>query len=144
MNSNLEAGFEKSKDFSQKERVLTEAVDELRSVGLRVCGIVLTGLASDACGFADGGSVQLGEKLMVLKEVKEINDAVSDLVGDDGVKDGDLVVELQKKVDLFQKGLDDLSKEVDEMFNKIMAQRNELIDCFRFRDRSPRKKSSVV
>ncbi|KAK4285451.1 hypothetical protein QN277_002146 [Acacia crassicarpa] len=162
---NLEGGFcsgsEKSKDFSGKERVLGEAIRELRTIGFWVCGIVLSGVAGDAGsymeirkksrGFPGSHSVlqpldsKIGEKLPILKEVKEINDAVGDLLATsesgDAVKD-DSATELQKKVDSFQKGLDDLSKEVDDMFNKIMTQRNELIDCFRFRDRSPRK--SVV
>ncbi|XP_028776339.1 protein BPS1, chloroplastic [Neltuma alba] len=161
---NLEGGFssgsEKSKDFSGKERVLGEAISELRSVGFWVCGIVLSAVAGDAgsymeirkksCVFPGSRSVllpldsKIGEKLPVLKEVKEINDAVGDLLAasdsEDAAKD-DAALELQKKVDSFQKGLDDLSKEVDDMFNKVMTQRNELIDCFRFRDRSPRKKS---
>ncbi|XP_028797219.1 uncharacterized protein LOC114752642 [Neltuma alba] len=161
---NLEGGFssgsEKSKDFSGKERVLGEAINELRSVGFWVCGIVLSAVAGDAgsymeirkksCGSPGSRSVllpvdsKIGEKLPVLKEVNEINDAVGDLLAasdsEDAAKD-DAAMELQKKVDSFQKGLDDLSKEVDDMFNKVMTQRNELIDCFRFRDRSPRKKS---
>ncbi|XP_054817067.1 protein BPS1, chloroplastic-like [Prosopis cineraria] len=158
---NLEGGFcsgrDKSKGFSCKERVLGESIQELRTVGFWVCGIVLSGVAGDAGSYMEirkklgSSSVvapldsKIGEKLPALKEVKEINDAVGDLLAasesDDAVKD-DAAMELQKKVDLFQKGLDDLSKEVDDMFNKVMTQRNELIDCFRFRDRSPRK--SVV
>lgn len=146
-----------SKKLSGKERVIQEAIEELKTIGFWVCGILLSALSGDANsylelrkisgGFLNSSSVLVGldskirQKLPVLKEVKEINDAVGDLVASEDAMKLDAAKELQKKVDAFQKVLDDLTKEADDVFNTVMTHRNEMIDCFRFR--KPSQKSAV-
>ncbi|XP_027356127.1 UPF0496 protein 4-like [Abrus precatorius] len=142
---------DKARFFSGKEWAVNEAVKEMKSIGFWVCGILLTGLHSDgkpymelkkmASGF-DGSAVfpldcKIGEELMkknpILKEVKELNDAVGDLVvASDEVKHG-IAKEMQTKLQVLEKLSDVIKAEVDDMFNKVMTQRTELIDCLRLR-----------
>ncbi|KAJ1400259.1 hypothetical protein SESBI_29643 [Sesbania bispinosa] len=144
-------GSDKGRFFNGKEWVIYEAVKEMKSLGFWVCGILLSGLYSDgkpymelkkmASGF-DGSLVltldsKISEDLMekdpILKEVKEVNDAVAELVvGSDEVKH-DVAKKLQTKVHMFEKLTDVVKAKVDDLFSKVMTQRTELIDSFRLR-----------
>ncbi|XP_058729499.1 UPF0496 protein 4-like [Vicia villosa] len=139
----------KVKFFNVKKLVVNEGVKELKSVGFWVCGILLSGLCSDVkpyievkklVGGFDGSSIfrldsiiseEFSEKIFVLKEVKEVNDAVdcvleaSDEVNHDAVKE--LETKLNKLVDVS----DDVKAEVDDLFSKVMALRTDLIDQLR-------------
>lgn len=147
----------KERIFSGKDWVVHEAVKEMKSVGFWVCGILLSGLCSDVKpymelkkmvgGFDGSSSVLLSldsrisegllmEKVPILKEVKEVNDAVADLVvvaSSDEAKNG-AAKELNTKLQVLEKLSDCLKAEVDGLFSKVMNQRIELIDCFRLRN----------
>ncbi|KAK7312109.1 hypothetical protein VNO77_35707 [Canavalia gladiata] len=139
----------KARFFCGKEWVIHEAVKEMKSIGFWVCGILLSGLCSDgkpymelkkiAGGFGGSSVLQLDsrigeelvEKVPILKEMKEINDAVGDLVSASEEVKHDMVKELQAKVDVFEKLIDVIKAEVDDLFAKVITQRTELIDCLR-------------
>lgn len=144
----------KTEIFSGKEMVIHEALKEMKSIGIWVCGILLSGLYGNCkpymeikkmAGGFDGSSVlildskiseQLTEKVPILKEVKELNDAVADLLVDlDEVKN-DVVKDLKTKLDVFEKLSDVVKTEVDDLFAKVMSQRTELVDCYRVIKRS--------
>ncbi|KAE9620187.1 hypothetical protein Lal_00019871 [Lupinus albus] len=143
-NNNNKARF-----LSSKEMVINEALKEMEHIGFCVCGVVLSGLCNNGkpylelrkmAGGFDGSLVlmldtkineQLLKKVPILKEVKEINDVVADLVvASDEVKN-DVAKELKTKLQVFEKLSDVVKMKVDDMFAKVMSQRTELIDCIR-------------
>lgn len=132
-----------------KEMIVKEAVNEMKIIGFWVCGILLSGLCNDVkpyievkkiVGGFDGSSIftidskiseRLGEENFMLKEVKDVNDAVDYLfVASDEVKN-DAAKELEIKVNKFVKVFDGVKAEVDDLFSKVMALRTELIDQLR-------------
>lgn len=144
-----------SKDFSGKEMVVHEAVNELKRIGFWICGIFLSCLCSDwkpylelrkiADGFDDSSVSTLDSRINelmsirnppVLKEIEEINSYVANLVAASDSEKLEASMELQKQLLVLEKLMDDLSKEIDELFGKVMTQRNELIDCFRITTKS--------
>ncbi|CAK8575433.1 unnamed protein product [Lathyrus sativus] len=139
----------KVKFFNGKEFVVNEGVKELKSIGFWVCGILLSGLCSDVkpyievkkmVGGFDGSliftldsriSEGLGEKSFMLKEVKEVNDAVDSILeASDEVKH-DAAKELETKLNKFVEVSDGVKAEVDGLFTKVMALRTDLIDQLR-------------
>lgn len=142
---------DRTKIFSGKEGVVHEALKEMKSIGLWVCGVLLSGLYSDGKAYMElrkiaGGfdispvftldlkiSEQLVEKMPIFSEVKQLNIAVDDLVVASDEKRHDAAMEVQTKLRDFETILDDISKEVDDLFANVMAQRSELIDCFRLK-----------
>ena len=149
---------DEARGFSGKERVIYEAVKELKKIGFWVSGILLSGLCSDSEAYKEmmkmaGGfdnsavsildsriSEKLSEKMPILEEVKEINDAVANILGASDPVKNEAAKELKTKLDGFEKLLEDLRKEVDDLFGKIMAHRNQSIDCFRLRMQSHKSK----
>ncbi|KAI9112321.1 hypothetical protein K1719_016844 [Acacia pycnantha] len=140
----------KAKDFLGKEMVVHEAVNELKRIGFWMCGIFLSGLCSYwkpylemrkiVAGFDDSSVFTLDfriseliliRKMVVLKEIEEINGSVAKLLAAPNAGKLDASMELQKQFHELEKLMDDVSKEMDELFGNVMAQRNELIDCFR-------------
>ncbi|KAB1224959.1 Protein BPS1, chloroplastic [Morella rubra] len=135
-----------------KQRVVHQALIVMKSIGFWVCGIVLSGLCNDAKPYLEmrtpvGGFVSpsigeldsriyeiVMEKETILREVKELNDALACLVAAlvDG-KDSKATEELQGKLEVSEKLLDGLQKEVDHLFSDILAGRNKLLDCLRHR-----------
>lgn len=132
-----------------KELIVNEAVNEMKIIGFWVCGILLSGLCSDVKPYIevkkmvngfDGSSIYtidskisegLDEKKLILKEVKDVNDAVDYLlIAFDEVKN-DAAKELEIKVNKFVKVFDGVKAEVDDLFSKVMALRTELIDQLR-------------
>lgn len=132
-----------------KELIVNEAVNEMKIIGFWVCGILLSGLCSDVKPYIevkkmvngfDGSSIYtidskisegLDEKKLILKEVKDVNDAVDYLlVSSDEVKN-DAAKELEIKVNKFVEVFDGVKAEVDDLFSKVMALRTELIDQLR-------------
>ena len=148
---------EKRVFFSGKEWIVHEAVKEMRSIGFWVCGVMLSCLYGDGkpymelrkiAGGFDGGSLvatldsKIGEQLMkqrpIFSEIKEVNNAVSNLlVASDEVRH-DAAKELQTKLSVLEKLSDDIRKEVDNLFANVMTQRSELIDGFRLQ-KQPQK-----
>ncbi|KAJ1409046.1 hypothetical protein SESBI_23070 [Sesbania bispinosa] len=145
----------KARIFSRKEWIVHEGVKEMKSIGFWVCGVLLSCLYGDGKAYMElrkiaGGfdsslvatldfkiSEQLMEKMPIFSEIKDLNNAVVDLVGSDEVR-YDATKELQTKVSEFEMLLDDISKEVDNLFADLMAQRSELIDGFRLQ-KEPQK-----
>jgi hypothetical protein len=121
----------------------------LKKFGFWVCGILLSGLCSDVkpyievkkmVGGFDGSliftldskiSEELGEKKLILKEVKEVNDAVDYVLDASDEVKNDAVNELEIKVNKFVEVFDAVKSEVDDLFSKVMALRIELIDQLR-------------
>jgi hypothetical protein len=140
---------DKARFFSGKEFVVNEGVKELKKFGFWVCGILLSGLCSDVkpyievkkmVGGFDGSLVftldskiseGLGEKKLILKEVKEVNDAIDYVLDASDEVKNDAVNELEIKVNKFVEVFDAVKSEVDDLFSKVMALRIELIDHLR-------------
>jgi iron-sulfur cluster repair protein YtfE (RIC family) len=73
----------------------------------------------------------LGEKKLILKEVKEVNDAIDYVLDASDEVKNDAVNELEIKVNKFVEVFDAVKSEVDDLFSKVMALRIELIDHLR-------------
>ncbi|KAL5543627.1 hypothetical protein UlMin_007411 [Ulmus minor] len=135
---------------SSKEEIVHKAMVILKSVGFWVCGVVLSGLCGDKKHFLEmrklgGGfssssferldlsvSEAIMEKNGELKEVKEVNDAVACLVAaiSDG-KRGDEAEEFRRKLEVFEKPLEDLKSKVEHLFNEVLGERNQLVNGYR-------------
>ncbi|KAE9584831.1 hypothetical protein Lal_00024304 [Lupinus albus] len=139
---------DKAKIFSRKEKAIHEAMKEMKGIRFWVCGVLLSGLYSDAkpcielrkiAGGFDSSVLMtldqkfgehLEEKMPIMKEVKEINSVVENLfIASDEVRH-DATKELKTQLHDFEKILDDISKKVDDLFANVITHRSELIDCF--------------
>lgn len=150
----------KERTCSGEEKNIHQALTVMKSIGLWVCGIVLSGLCSDGkpylemrklvCGLLnssfDGFDSSIYEVVMeqkgVLKEVKELNDTVACLnaalvegKNSEATKDLEGKLEaandLERKLEVFEKLLESLQKEVDHLFSEVLAGRSKLLDCLR-------------
>ncbi|KAK7334764.1 hypothetical protein VNO80_26527 [Phaseolus coccineus] len=148
-SANFGKDLEDTRVFSGKERVVHEAVKEMRSIGFWVCGVLLSGLYGDGEPYVElrniaGGfdsslvatldfkiSESFVEKMPIFSEIKEVNDVVADLVACVEVRRHDAAKELQTKLRVLEKLSDNIRKEVDNLFANVMTQRSELIDRFR-------------
>jgi len=157
-NTNFGKDLDETRVFSEKERSVHEAVKEMKSVGFWVCGVLLTCLYGDGKSYMElrkvaGGfdsslvatlDFQIGEqfveKVPIFSEIKEVNDAVADLVAADEVRRHYAAKELQTKLQVLEKLSDSISKEVDNLFSNVMTQRSKLIDGFRLQQQ-PQKSS---
>lgn len=140
---------DEAKAFANKERVIHQALIEIKSIGFWACGVILAGLSGDAehflkmrksQGFSNSALSKLDSSICevikgkggVLKEVKELNDSAACLAAAaDTSKSRGVTEELQRRLDVFEKLLDSLGKEVDHLFSKLLAGRNELLDGIR-------------
>ncbi|KAK7401291.1 hypothetical protein VNO78_12658 [Psophocarpus tetragonolobus] len=139
----------KARVFCGKEWIVHEAVKEMRSIGFWVCGVLLSCLYGDGKPYLElrkiGGGFdsslvatldfkirqQLVEKIPILSEIKEVNNAVADLlVASDEVRH-DAAEGLQTQLCVLEKLSDDISNEVDNLFANVMTQRSQLVDGFR-------------
>ncbi|GLT39687.1 hypothetical protein SLA2020_138650 [Shorea laevis] len=132
---------------SEEEKVIHQALEEIESIGFWVSGVVLASLSGDAKPYleikkyaAKSGIPSLIDldlcfsRVMVeqngeLKEVRELNRAAASL--ESAIverKSNDAAEELEKKVNVFEKLIDNLGKEVDDLFSRILASRNGLLD----------------
>ncbi|KAH7570603.1 hypothetical protein ACOSP7_018881 [Xanthoceras sorbifolium] len=138
---------------SNKERAVNEALMEVKSIGFWACGVILAGLSGDAKAYVDmrnsGGGfsnsalssldssiceMMLEKKGGVLKEVRELNDSANCLAaaletGESGNQKA--AEELQRRLEAFEKVLDNMGSEVDHLFSKLLAGRNQLVDGIR-------------
>ncbi|XWS77375.1 hypothetical protein CRYUN_Cryun01aG0255900 [Craigia yunnanensis] len=141
---NKEGGDEK---FSScKERVVNQALKEIRNIGVWVCGVVLACLSGEAKPYLEikqltarfNSALLIGvdscisdavvEKVEVLKEVKELNNAAASLASAIASgKSSDAAKDLERRLGVFEKQLEALEKQVDNLFSKILAGRNELL-----------------
>ncbi|KAE8702787.1 hypothetical protein F3Y22_tig00110481pilonHSYRG00046 [Hibiscus syriacus] len=133
---------------SCKERVINEAMMEIKSIGFWVFGVVLASLSGETrpylemkqviSGF-DKASSLIGvmdscvfyvvvEKGETLKEVKELNSAAGSLVSAIvSGKTSDAAMDLEGKLSVFEEEIEVLEKQVDALFSKVLATRNELL-----------------
>ncbi|KAK2636966.1 hypothetical protein Ddye_031758 [Dipteronia dyeriana] len=139
---------------SKKVKVVDVALMELKSIGFWVCGVILAGLSGDAKAYmemreSEGGYsnsalksldsvicevIMEEEKRGVLKDVRELNDSANCLAAASETGKGDSseqAEELKRRLEVFEMVLDNLGKEVDHLFSKLLAGRNELIDGIR-------------
>ncbi|KAK1553460.1 hypothetical protein Q3G72_035557 [Acer saccharum] len=160
-NNKVEDGEEEAENrfCSKKEKVVDEALMELKSIGFWVCGVLLAGLSDDAKAYmemreSEGGYsnsalksldsvicevIMEEEKRGVLKDVRELNDSANCLAAALETGKGDSssssssekAEELKRRLEIFEMGLDNLGKEVDHLFSKLLAGRNELINGIR-------------
>ncbi|CAK9147524.1 unnamed protein product [Ilex paraguariensis] len=145
-------GIEEREDMpcSGKELVVHEALTIVKNIETWVCGIVLSGLCSDAkpymmmrksaALFVDSSlkaldsSVcrEIEEKQGVLKEFKEVNDAVDCLVEAlDNGEAHEAVKELEGRLEVIEMVLQCIGKELDCLFSNVLAGRDELIEILR-------------
>lgn len=143
---------EKETYCSDQEWVICQALRELKSVGFWVCYIALAGLCGDAKAYLEMrksfGMVSnsplidldssicgvIVEKRAVLKDVEELNDAAACLAAAIAIEKCDNEAEeLKRRLKVFENLLDGLRNEVDHLFSKVLAGRNELLDGIRHR-----------
>ncbi|KAI9170014.1 hypothetical protein LWI28_021074 [Acer negundo] len=146
---------EEDRFCSKKVKVVEEALMELKSIGFWVCGVILAGLSGDAKAYmemreSEGGYsnsalksldsvicelIMEEEKRGVLKDVRELNDSANCLATaletGKGDSSSEKAEELKRRLEVFEMVLDNLGKEVDHLFSKLLAGRNELIDGIR-------------
>ncbi|XP_007052440.2 PREDICTED: protein BPS1, chloroplastic [Theobroma cacao] len=142
---NKEDGDEK---FSScKEKVVNLALMEIKAISFWVSGVVLATLSGEAKPYLEikqliarfnsallNGvdsiiSEVIVEKGEVLREVKDVNNAAASLASAmaSGESSSDAARELERRLGVFEKQLEALEKEVDNLFSKFLAGRNELL-----------------
>ncbi|XP_022735479.1 protein BPS1, chloroplastic-like [Durio zibethinus] len=151
-SSNDYKGHENKKDgddkfSSRKERVVNEALMEIKNIGFWVCGVVLASLSGEAKPYLEikqliarfnsallidvdscisDGIVDKGDVL--LREVKELNTAAASLASAlVSGKSSDAAMDLETRLGVFEKQLEALEKQVDNLFSEELADRNELL-----------------
>ncbi|XAR54407.1 hypothetical protein NMG60_11029519 [Bertholletia excelsa] len=136
-----EENEEKSKEeifSSDKERVLHESFTVLETASFRLCGIVISGLSGEIKPFPEMKEVVnggLGEKKGIIKEVKEVNEAVESVAQALAMEKSweEACQVLEMKLEEMQNILDAIGEETDGVFSKILAARTELLDTLRQR-----------
>jgi hypothetical protein len=139
-------------NYSGKELVFHEALEEMKRIGYWVCGVVLFGLSGDiepysvmkkaTGGFPGSSLVALdlsfseavaAEEKEVPKQLREvINEAAACLVEPSGDgKSGGAAKELERKLEVMEEVMDGIGKEADSIFSEVLAGRNELLDVLR-------------
>ncbi|KAK8639820.1 hypothetical protein V6N13_138187 [Hibiscus sabdariffa] len=138
---------------SCKERVINEAMMEMKSIGFWVFGVVLASLSGETKPYLEMKQVisrfnsallidvvdscvfdVIMEKGETLKEVKELNHAAGSLVS--AIVSGetsDAAMDLEGKLGVFEKEMDVLEKQADTLFSKVLATRNEQLHGVRQR-----------
>ncbi|KAE8679836.1 hypothetical protein F3Y22_tig00111394pilonHSYRG00094 [Hibiscus syriacus] len=134
---------------SCKERVVNEAMVEMKSIGFWVFGVVLASLSGETKPYLEmkqviarfnssllidviDSCVSIVEKGETLKEVKELNNSANCLVS--AIVYGetsDAAMDLEGKLGVFEKQMEVLEKQVDALFSKVLATRNELLQGVR-------------
>ncbi|XVF22905.1 hypothetical protein REPUB_Repub12eG0211000 [Reevesia pubescens] len=129
-----------------KEKIVNQALMEVKNIGFWVCGVVLATLSGEAKPYLEikqliarfNSALLIGvdscvsdvivEKGEVLKEVKELNNAAASLASAIvSGKSNDAAKDLERRLGVFQKQLEALEKLVDNLFSKVLASRNELL-----------------
>ncbi|KAM1124337.1 hypothetical protein ACFX2H_039397 [Malus domestica] len=130
-----------------KETVIQQALGVMQGMVFWLGGILMSGLAGNAKPYLEvrnsGGRFvdsllsglnsrvsEIMERNGGLKEVKELNDAVTGLAAAIGIgkNSGAEAEELRRKLEVFEKSVDGLGKEVDSVFDKVLAGRNQLLN----------------
>ncbi|KAK3023822.1 hypothetical protein RJ639_044746 [Escallonia herrerae] len=136
-------GVNEERLWSGKEYVIHEALLLIKSTGFWVFGIVLSGLSADVRPYMDMRKfidftstaleaslfIEMRNKGCVIKEVREIDDAVASIADGRG---GDAATkELKSRLAVLDQVLQAVGEEADDLFSKILAGRNELLDSLR-------------
>ncbi|KAL3537553.1 hypothetical protein ACH5RR_000919 [Cinchona calisaya] len=135
---------------SRKESIIHEALVIMVITGFWLFGFVISGLCSDVKPYfemrksADKlhdpslkslGSIlseEIRQKKSILKEVKEVNDAVAELVSDLTNRKGEASAEiLDRRLEGLDKVLQGITKQTDHLFSEVLAARNKLLDTIR-------------
>ncbi|KAM2641614.1 hypothetical protein FF1_028489 [Malus domestica] len=130
-----------------KETVIHQALDIMQGMVFWVGGILMSGLAGNPKPYLEvrNSSGRIVDPLLSglyprldeimgrnggLKEVKELNDAVAGLAAAirTGKNSGAEAEELRRRLEVFEKFVDGLGKEVDSVFDKVLAGRNQLLN----------------
>ncbi|GAB2289009.1 hypothetical protein Dimus_023311 [Dionaea muscipula] len=92
-------------------------------------------LGKSASGLLDSSIwKELIKRGAVVKEVKEVNDAVASLVAALALGDGDgESKELERKLKELEKLLESVEGDISGLFSQVMDRRNEVLDCHRLR-----------
>ncbi|KAJ6692039.1 PROTEIN BPS1 CHLOROPLASTIC-LIKE [Salix purpurea] len=141
---------EKEIPCSGEEWIVHQALIELKSVGFWVCHVLLAGLTGDAkpylkmrksTGMFSNSSVikldmsiseAITDRGVVLKEVKELKDAADCVAAATANENLSFrAEEMQRRLKSLEQLLDGLEKEVNSLFSKVLAGRNELLDGIR-------------
>lgn len=154
MSSNKEFTTEKSKDdkkdesCSGKETIIHEAMMIMEGLGFWACGTLLSALCRDAKPYMEvrkfcerlallssftrldsSVSEAIMEKKSELTEMKELDEAVARLVADiSSGKSRDAAEELQRRLEIFEKLMEGLEKQVDHLFKEVLTGRNQLLN----------------
>ncbi|KAM2815497.1 hypothetical protein COP1_039852 [Malus domestica] len=142
---NEEAG--KGSCLISKETVIHQALEVMQGMVFWLGGILMSGLAGNPEPYLEvrnsggrfvdsllsglnSGVSEIMERNGGLKEVKELNDAVTGLAAAIGIgkNSGAEAEELRRKLEVFEKFVDGLGKEVDSVFDKVLAGRNQLLN----------------
>ncbi|XWS32492.1 hypothetical protein CRYUN_Cryun23aG0163100 [Craigia yunnanensis] len=137
---------------SCKERVVNQALMEIKNISFWVCGVVLASLSGEAKPYLEikqliarfNSALLIGvdscisnvivEKGDGLKEVKELNNAAASLASAIvSGKSSDAAKDLERRLAIFEKQLEALEKQVDNLFSEVLAGRNELLLGVRLR-----------
>ncbi|CAN1346975.1 hypothetical protein LINPERPRIM_LOCUS40945 [Linum perenne] len=108
--------------LSGDSKAYLELEESARRPGSMAC---LTGIDTIMWGFVK-------EKEIVAKEVEDLNDSAAKLAAEISSNRGGGVMEavdMQRKLDVLDKLVDGLTKDVDRLFSDILATRNELLRC---------------
>ncbi|XP_068344275.1 protein BPS1, chloroplastic-like [Pyrus communis] len=133
--------------LTSKETVIHQALDIMQGMVFWVGGILMSGLAGNPKPYLEvrNSSRRIVDPLLSglnsrpdevmernggLKEVKELNDAVAGLAAAirTGKNSGAEAEELRRRLEVFEKFVDGLGKEVDSVFDKALAGRNQLLN----------------
>jgi hypothetical protein len=131
---------------SGKEKVVLESLTEVKSLGFWIFGVVLTALSGDSTPYSEikrfsdklDSKIKIGEAIsekgFVLKEVREVNEAVNGLamiLASTGKTSDKEAAELSRKLEDYETKLDGIGAEVENFFGRVLAERNELFALIR-------------
>lgn len=144
-------GESKQKISTEKGFVLHQALLVLKSTGLWVSSVLLSGLCSDVKPYMDirqsaGGFIlptlnaldssvckEMMENRGIVKEFREINESVDYLISAmaNGKTVADSAKELKRRLEVIEKVLKGIGEAANQLFSEVMAGRNELLDILR-------------
>ncbi|KAL2536801.1 Protein BPS1 [Forsythia ovata] len=130
---------------SKKERVILQALLVMKSTGLWVLGLVLSGLCSDHIkpsvallddSLPEGVESRLCkliiEKKGVMEEVKELNNAVAHLAEvTPSERWKDAAKDMEKRLEVLENSILGIEKQTNYLFSEFLAARDKLLDYFR-------------
>ncbi|XP_023768212.1 protein BPS1, chloroplastic [Lactuca sativa] len=136
---------------NEKEWIFHEGMMVLRSTGFWTCGVVLSGLKSDArpimeimgtgmvvdCSLIRFDSMfrkKITEERGLVKELEEVNETLRMIVLK-GVGDSDAVIELKRRLDVIGNGVKGLKEEEEGLFAEFMAARNKVLETLRAKNK---------